>query len=291
MISTEGKTIAVVGATGRQGWQVVRHLLEKGWKVRALTRTPESKKAAALKSLGAEVVQAHLEDKASLEAAFEGAHGVYDIQIPVSGKIDMEIAQGRNAAEAAKKTGVRHVVYGSAGIGPQKTGIEQWDAKLEITRIMKELGLSLTTLRPMAFMELMTDPTYYPQSSTWYVWPKLSGIDRPIGWLSVKDVGAIAAKAFANPDEYIGRDLPLAADVQSLAECREIFKEVTGKYPSRFPMPVFLFEKIVGKDLANMWRWLRTNHVDLDTGPAQAIHPEALTVRTWLGSASGARPA
>ena len=284
MISSEGKTIAVVGATGRQGGQVVRHLLEKGWKVRALTRTPESKKAAALKSLGAELVEANLEDRASLEAAFDGAYGVYDIQIPVSGRIEAEIAQGRNAAEAAKKTGVRHVVYGSAGIGPQKTGIEQWDAKLEITRIMKELGLPLTTLRPMAFMELMTDPTYYPQSSTWYVWPKLSGIDRPIGWLSVKDVGAIAAKAFANPDDYIGRDLPLAADVQSLAECREIFKEVTGKYPSRFPMPIFLFEKIVGKDLANMWRWLRTNHVDLDTGPAAEVHPEALTVRTWLRS-------
>jgi uncharacterized protein YbjT (DUF2867 family) len=284
MISTEGKTIAVVGATGRQGGQVARHLLNQGWRVRALTRTPESKKAAALKELGADPVKADLEDKASLEAAFAGAYGLYDIQIPVSGKIEVEIAQGRNAAEAAKKTGIRHVVYGSAGIGPQKTGIEQWDSKLEITKIIKELGLPLTTLRPMAFMELMTDPTYYPQSSTWYVWPKLSGIDRPIGWLSVKDVGAIAAKAFANPDEYIGRDLPLAADVQSLAECREIFKEVTGKHPSRFPMPIFLFEKIVGKDLANMWRWLRTNYVELDTGPTREVHPEAMTVRTWLRS-------
>jgi hypothetical protein len=30
-------------------------------------------------------------------------------------------------------------------------------------------------LRPMAFMELMSDPTYYPNSSTWYIWPKLMG--------------------------------------------------------------------------------------------------------------------
>ena len=239
MISTEGKTIAVIGATGRQGGQVARRLLEQGWRVRAITRNPESKKAEALKTLGAEVAKANLEDQASLEAAFAGSYGLYDIQIPVSGKIEVEIGQGRNAAEAAKKTGIRHVVYGSAGIGPQKTGIEQWDAKLEITKIMNALGLPLTTLRPMAFMELMTDPTYYPQSSTWYVWPKLSGIHRPIGWLSVQDVGAIAHKAFANPDDFLGRDLPLAADVQSLAECREIFKEVTGKYPSRFPMPFF----------------------------------------------------
>ncbi len=283
MISTEGKIIVVVGATGRQGGQVVRHLLKQGWRVRALTRKPEGKKAAELKALGAEVVRANLDDKTSLEAAFGGAYGLYDIQIPVSGKIEAEVNQGRNAAEAAKKTGIRHVVYGSAGLGENvRTGIEQWDAKEEITQIMNGLGLPLTRLRPLAFMELMTDPSYYPNSSTWYVWPKLSGMDRPIGWISVQDVGAIAAKAFANPDEYLGKDLPLAADVKSLAECREIYKEVTGKYPSRFPMPIFLFEKFVGKDLANMWRWLRTNHFDLSTGPTQEVHPEAMNVRAWL---------
>jgi uncharacterized protein YbjT (DUF2867 family) len=284
MSSTERKTIVVIGVTGRQGGPVARHLLNHDWHVRGLTRKPESKKAAALKALGVEIVKADLNDKASLESAFANAYGLYDMQVPISGRIDVEISQGRNAAEAARKTGIQHVVYGSAGVGPAKTGIEQWDAKIEITRIMNELGLPLTTLRPVAFMELMTDPTYYPQSSTWYVWPRLSGIDRKIGWISVQDVGAIAAKAFANPEEYIGRDLPLAADVQSLAECREIYKEVLGKYPPRFPMPIFLFEKIVGKDLANMWRWLRTNHVDLDTAPTQEIHPEAMTVRSWLRS-------
>ena len=283
MASNEGKTIVVVGATGRQGGQVVRHLLNQGWRVRGLTRKPESKKAAELKALGAEVVRADLDDGASLEAAFADAYGLYTIQIPVSGKIEVEINQGRNVAQAAKKTGIRHIVYGSAGLGGnRKTGIEQWDAKEEITQIMYGLGLPLTRLRPLAFMELMTDPSYYPSSSTWYVWPRLSGINRPIGWISVQDVGAIAAKAFADPDEFIGKDLPLAADVKSLSECREIYKEVTGKYPSRFPMPLFLFEKFVGKDLANMWRWLRTNHFDLSTDPTQEVHPEAMSVRAWL---------
>jgi hypothetical protein len=36
--------------------------------------------------------------------------------------------------------------------------------------------------------------------------------DRKLPWISVQDVGAIAAKAFANPDEYLGRVLPLASD-------------------------------------------------------------------------------
>jgi uncharacterized protein YbjT (DUF2867 family) len=287
MISPEGKTIAVVGATGRQGGQVVRHLLDQGWQVRALTRKPESKKARELKALGADVRKADLEDPASLESAFANAYGLYNMQAPVSGKIEVEIRQGKNAAEAAKKTGLRHLVYGSAGPGHTKTGIEQWDAKIEVAQAMKALGLPLTILRPMAFMELMTDPTYYPQSSTWYIWPKLMGTDVKIPWLSVQDLGAIAAKAFANPDEYIGRDLALAADIQSLGEVREIYKEVKDKYPPRFAMPMFLFEKFVGKDVPNMWRWLKTNLVSLDTRQTYEVHPEAMTVRTWLRSLGG----
>lgn len=38
--------------------------------------------------------------------------------------------------------------------------------KLVIARRFRELGLPLTVLRPMAFMELMTDKGYYPQFST-----------------------------------------------------------------------------------------------------------------------------
>ncbi len=284
MTSTDGKTIAVVGATGRQGGQVVRHLLQQGWKVRALTRKPAGKKAAALRASGADVVQADLEDKATLEAAFAGAYGVFPMQPPALGSLDMEIRQGRNAAEAAKKTGVQHLVYGSAGPGHEKTGIEQWDAKIEVTKYMKDLGLPLTVLRPMAFMELMTDPSYYPQSSTWYIWPRLMGTERRIPWLSVQDLGAIAACAFADPDQYLGKDLPLASDALSLDECRQVYREVKGKDPSRFPMPMFLFQKFVGRDVPNMWRWLRTNPVSLETHQTYDVHPQAMDVRTWLGS-------
>jgi uncharacterized protein YbjT (DUF2867 family) len=284
MITKEGKTIVVIGATGRQGGQVAKHLVNQGWRVRGLTRKPESKKAAPLKELGAEVVTGDLEDMASLEAAFENAYGVYHMQPPVLGRIEVEILHGKNAAEAAKRTGVKHLVYGSAGPGHSRTGIEQWDSKLEITQAMKDLGLPLTVLRPMAFMELMSDPSYYPNSSTWYIWPKLMGTARKIPWLSVQDLGAIAAKAFASPDEYLGKDLPLAADARSLAECREIYREVKGKYPSRFPMPMFLFEKFVGKDIPNMWRWLRTNPVSLDTSTTYEVHPSAMTVQTWMRS-------
>jgi uncharacterized protein YbjT (DUF2867 family) len=281
MISKDGKTIVVVGATGRQGREVVRHLIRDGWPVKGVTRKPESKKAEAVRALGAELVPADLDDSTTLESAFQGAYGVYTMQPPIPGKPENEVQQGKNVALAAQKMKVQHVVYGSAGPEKIKTGIEQWDTKLEVTQAMLSLGLPLTTLRPLAFMELMTDPSYYP-NAIWYIWPKITGGDRKIPWISVQDVGAIAAKAFANPTEFVGKDFILSADAQSLDECRAIYKEVRGKYPSRFPMPMFLFEKFVGKDIPRMWNWLRTHSVNLDTSQTRQIHPEVMTVRTWL---------
>jgi uncharacterized protein YbjT (DUF2867 family) len=285
-MSTSGRTIVVVGATGRQGGQVIRHLLEDGWHVRALTRKPDGKKAAPLREQNVDIVRADLEDPTSLDEAFAHAYGVFSMQAPHSGSIEIEIRQGMNAARAAERAGIHHVVYGSGGPGNEKTGIEQWDAKIEVARGMKQLGLPLTVLRPMAFMELMVDPTFYPQSSTWYTMPKLTGLDRRIPWLSVRDLGAIAAKAFADPGNFIGKDLRLAADVKSLAQCREIYREVKGRNPPRFPMPLFLFRRFVGDDVLAMWRWLRANPVDLDTGPTFEVHPGAMDVRTYLRSAA-----
>lgn len=283
-MSTTGRTIAVLGATGRQGGQVARHLLDEGWSVRALTRAPDGKKAAELRRLGAEIVRAELEDPASLARAFADAYGVYSVQLSHSGSIEIEIRQGLNAGRAAAHAGVRHVVYGSAGLDDRKRGIEQWDAKIEIAQGFRNLGLPLTVLRPMAFMELMTDAAYFPQSSTWYTMPKLLGDDYRVPWISVHDVGAIAAKAFTDPERFVGRDLNLAVDVKSLSECREIYREVRGRRPPRLPMPLFLFRKFVGDDLPNMWRWLHDNPVKADPAETREIHPEAMDVRAWLTS-------
>lgn len=281
MSNNEEKTIVVVGATGRQGQEIVPQLLKDKWKVRAMTRKPESEKALALAKLGAELVKADLDDKASIDAAFQGAYGIYDIQVPIPGKQEIEVRQGKAVADAAKKAEIKHLVYGAAGIG-KPTGIEQWDAKIEIWNYMKELGLPITVLRPQAFMELMTDPAYYPQSSTWYVWPKLSGSNRKMPFISVQDIAVIVARVFANPDQYIGKNFMLASDVKTLDECRSIYTEVMGKKPPRFPMPMFLFNMFVGKDIPRMWEWLAANDIDLDTSQTREIDPEAMTVREWL---------
>jgi uncharacterized protein YbjT (DUF2867 family) len=280
----EPEIIAVAGATGLQGGAVARRLIEQGWRVRALTRKAASRKAQALAALGAEIVQGDMNEKSSLYPLLEGAHGLYSVQNPFLGGPEQEIRQGRNIADVAKDVGIAHVVYGSAGTGAPGTGVPSWETKLEVERHMKELGLPLTILRPMAFMELMTDSKFFPPATAWHLMPAMMGSSRKVVWLCTEDLAAVAAKAFSDPGSFIGKDLRLASDVQSLDECRLIYREVMGKGPRRIPMPEWLFSRFgfVGRDLTTMWRKLATMEIDLDTSPTLAIHPDALTVRSWL---------
>src|SRR5919108_4816457 len=284
MTAAGQRIIVVTGATGLQGGAVTRHLLKDGWHVRALTRNAASKQAQAVAARGVEVVQGDMGEAASLRPIFAGAYGVYSVQNPFISGPEAEIRQGKTVAEVAKDSGVQHLVYGSAGIGKRGTNIPSWETKLHIEEHMKALSLPLTVLRPMAFMELMTDKKFFPAVATWHVMPRLMGASRPVGWLCTDDLGAIVAQAFAAPQRFVGKDLALASDVQSLSQCRVLYREVMGTSPARFPMPIWLFQRFgfVGRDLTTMWRWLRTASIDLDTAPTRAIHPEALTVRTWL---------
>jgi uncharacterized protein YbjT (DUF2867 family) len=288
----DARTIVVTGATGRQGGAVARHLVADGWRVRCLTRHPDSDRARSLATLGAEVVAGDMADPIRMRQVCDGAHGVFSVQNPMSSGEQDELGQGRVVVDAAADAGVSHLVYGSAGPGTPSTGVRAWDDKLEVAAHARDRGVPLTVLRSMAFMELMTDRDLYPAVAVWHLMPRLVGEDRPLPWLSAQDVGAVVARAFADPSAFVGKDLGLAADVRSLGECRDTWRRVTGRNPRRFPMPAWLFRRFTGDDLLRMWRWLGTHDVTADTEGTRAIHPGALTLEQFVElRAGGPRPA
>ena len=58
-------TVVITGSTGKQGGAVARGLLDRGHKVRAVTRDPNSSQAKSLANAGATLVAASLEDTAA----------------------------------------------------------------------------------------------------------------------------------------------------------------------------------------------------------------------------------
>ncbi len=87
-------TVVITGSTGKQGGAVARGLLERGHKVRAVTRDTNSSQAKSLASAGATLVAASLEDTAALTQALEGATSLFAMTTP-SGGTDAETRQGR----------------------------------------------------------------------------------------------------------------------------------------------------------------------------------------------------
>ena len=83
-----------------------------GFACRAITRDPNKDKAKALAAKGAVVVRADLDDRATLEKAFAGAHGAYCVtNFWEHFSAEKEKAQAKNMADAAKSTGVKHVIW------------------------------------------------------------------------------------------------------------------------------------------------------------------------------------
>src|SRR6476469_10123139 len=104
--NNEEKIIAVIGATGQQGGGVVRALQAcSQFKVRALSRNPGKHR-----ELADEVVEADLSRPETLEAAFEGAQGVFLVTNLREAGTD-ELKQATAAVRAAKDSGVKHFVW------------------------------------------------------------------------------------------------------------------------------------------------------------------------------------
>ena len=146
MSSNNKKLVAVIGATGQQGGGVVRALqAREGFKVRALTRTPDKHR-----ELAEEVVEADLDQPETLNAAFEGAHGVFLVtNFDARARWEEgtnELKQATAAVRAAKDSGVKHFIWSTLpdveAISGGKFNAPHFTGKARIDPIVKEAGFA-----------------------------------------------------------------------------------------------------------------------------------------------------
>ena len=279
----DGGPILVTGATGRQGGAVLRHLLERGLPVRALTRNPDGRAALALAARGVEIAPGDMDDRSSLERAIQGVHGVYSVQDFWSAGAEREVRQGMNVADAAHAAGVAHFVYASVGGAERNSGIDHWETKWKIEQHIRALGLPATVLRPAAFMENY----YIPAVEQALLKGRLLDAvraDIPYQTIATDDIGKFAALAFDQPDAFIGVDLEIAGSELTNRAAADVFSRVLGRRVKfrRLPMP--LVRVALGREFYQMFRWFNRGGFQADIAGLRRDYPQVRlrTLEDWL---------
>jgi uncharacterized protein YbjT (DUF2867 family) len=167
--NTIRKTVVVAGATGRAGRCIIKELLHRGYRVRALLVPPfDPPKPSGLIHPDIELVQGNLDSTASLEMLMESADYVISAigsKKPFSKKENNRIDNlgNQNIARAAKSKGLQHmVVISSTGVGNSR-GAVPWLYRIAMGPVlrMKEksenfirtCGITYTIIRPGGYTE------------------------------------------------------------------------------------------------------------------------------------------
>ena len=277
------KVVLVTGATGRQGGAVVRHMLPKGWKLRALTRRPEAHEAQSLARQGVQVVQGDLEDPASIARAAEGAYGIYSVQDFWSVGAKREVQQGKNLADGAKKAGVQHFVYSSVGGAERNTGIPHWESKWEIEKHIRQLKLPATIFRPAAFMEMYNVLQVEVGLLKGKLMDPLRG-DKPYQTIATDDIGAFVALAFERPTEFIEKQLEIAGSELTNLEAAKVFSRVMGRPVKFSKLPTLIVRLFMGQEVYKMFTWFNEAGFQADIAGLRRCYPEVHlhTLEEWL---------
>jgi uncharacterized protein YbjT (DUF2867 family) len=279
-------SILVTGATGKQGGAVVNHLLQHNFQVRALVRNLAAPAAKALADRNVQVVQGDLDNSESLEQAVTGADGVFSVQAFSDDNFDLEVHQGKSIAKIAKAAGVKHFVYSSVGSADKNTGVTHFDSKAKVEAYIKAIEIPATILCPVFLMEnwemfgrdsILNGTLMQPLSP-----------ETKLQQVSVNDVGAFAAIAFANPNEWIGRDIDIAGDEATMTETAAIFSQIVGRPVNYVQLPWDKFQQFSGEELTIMYRWLENVGYSADISTRQKEYPNLMTLKQYLQNNSWA---
>ncbi|MGC4046796.1 MAG: NmrA/HSCARG family protein [Armatimonas sp.] len=300
--------IAVTGATGAQGGGLVRAILsdpDRQFDVRALTRNITSDKARALSALGAEVVQADVDDLESLERAFQGAHGAFCVTFFWEHFCPRrECDQALKLATAAASTGVEHVIWSTLEDTrkwvplkdprmPTLQGsykVPHLDAKGEADAFFVEKGVPTTYLLTSFYWENFLYFGMGPQrAADGRMTLTLPMGEKPLPGIAAEDIGKCAYGLFKGGSEWIGKTVGVAGEHLTGAQMAIGMSEAIGEEVRYNAIPPAVYRSLGfpgADDLGNMFQFKHdfndTYCAARDLSVARTLNPELQDFATWL---------
>jgi len=275
-----------------------------GFTCRAITRDPTKDKAKALAAKGAEVVRADLDDRASLEKAFAGAHGAYCVtNFWEHFSAEKEKAQAKNMADAARAAGVKHVIWSTLEdtrklMAPsdtrmpmlqQKYRVPHFDGKAEADAYFS--GLPVTFLVTSFYWDNLYMFGMAPKKGAdgKYGWVLPMGNKRLAG-IAAEDIGKVAYGIFKAGQQYVGKTVGITGENLTLDEMSQKLSAGLGighvKYDAVEP-DAYRSSGFPGADeMGNMFQIYRDFEGEVlgarSADAARSLNPELQTFDQWI---------
>jgi uncharacterized protein YbjT (DUF2867 family) len=189
----------VIGGTGTVGSPIVNELLHHRQAVRVLVTSAEK---AALLPEGVEAAIGNLDEPATLPKAFDGIDRVFLL----NRQSHTEIAQGSYAVAAARRAGVKKIVYQSIHNVHEGAHIPHFHTKIAIEKAILWSGLNYVFICPNNFFQ---NDFFFKAGITnygLYTQPYGSG---GLSRVDVRDIAEATVRVLMT-DEYDGQRIPLA---------------------------------------------------------------------------------
>lgn len=266
------RSVLVTGATGQQGGAVVRALIARGHRVRAISRKPDSDGAKRLAAAGVEVVAGNLDDGASIVRAARGVDTMFLMGSSYEAGTEAETRQGILAADAAKAAGIGHLIYSSVGDADKNTGIPHFDSKYLVEQHIAGLGIPYTISAPVAFMENTVAP--------WAIGGLAQGVyaaalppARLLQQITIDDIGAFVAVLAERREQVFGKRFDIAGDELSGEQQAKILSETLDRPMHYQELPIAAMRQ-VSEDAALMYEWFDRTGYDADIAALRRDFPE-----------------
>jgi len=305
---SDKKIITVFGATGAQGGGLARAILQdknSEFSVRAVTRDVDSEKAKELRSLGAEIVSADIEDSDAVEKALKGSYGAFFVTFFWAHfSAEKEIAEAAMYAEAAKRTGIKHAIWSTLEDTRKyiplndermptlqgKYKVPHFDGKGESDMFFTEAGVPVTFLLASFYWDNFI---YFGAGPKRGEDGKLA-LTLPIGdskmaGIASEDIGKCAYGIFKKGNELIGKKIGIAGEQLTGNEMAEGLSKAIGETVvyNKIPAAVYRSFGFPGADdLGNMFQFYDEFADELnktrDVGFSRKLNPDLMDFNTWL---------
>ncbi|MGD9661811.1 MAG: NmrA family NAD(P)-binding protein [Porticoccaceae bacterium] len=275
------KKIAVFGATGTSGGGAMRKFIEAGWEVRAVTRDKSSDKSKAIAAKGATVVEADLDNRATIRSAIEGCDAVYYTGPSLGNRFDIgQAVQGINAADAVAEVGIGHFIFQSALSHKSGKGVLSLGSKRAIEERLAELHLPTTITRPSLFMDNFLN--FFPvqkDGDNLSIAMALPG-NKVQGMVCSDDIGNAAVAVASNPQKYIGADIDLIADTVSFDDMASIIGDLAGKKCTAISLPLEVLEEHWPQGV-DLYKWLSSDPESYNAQALAGLIGKPIDFRSW----------